>query len=216
MRTRKPLEYIVRRYDRVAPLYNALEPLFGILPMARRKAVRALRLKPGDAVLEIGAGTGRNLPDLVEAVGPNGKVVALDASRGMLEQARQLVSRRAWRNVELVQQDAAHLTRDQLFDGVLFSLSYSVLPDPRPVLERAWELLRPAARVVIMDAGITETPLRAVLAPLTRLLLQLGPGDPYSRPWEDLASYGPVTIERFLLNVYFVCSVEKPVTPSYS
>jgi phosphatidylethanolamine/phosphatidyl-N-methylethanolamine N-methyltransferase len=103
-----------------------------IFPPARRKTVAALGLKPGDVVLEIGAGTGRNLPYLVEAVGPHGAVIAVDASAGMLAEARRLVARRGWSNVQLLQQDAAQLDVDLGLDAVLFSLSYSVLPDPAP------------------------------------------------------------------------------------
>ncbi len=208
-RDRKPLGYVVSRYDRVARFYRAIEPLFLISPRARRKAVSALGLKPGDVVLEIGAGTGRNLPYLLKAVGPGGRVIAVDASPGMLVQARRLVQRRGWSNVQLLQQDAARLEVDHELDGVLFSLSYSVIPEPRPALARAWERMRPSARVVVMDMGLANTALRGVLGPIAKLLVRLGPGDPYSRPWDDLCSYGPVRAERFMLGLYYVCVVEK-------
>jgi ubiquinone/menaquinone biosynthesis C-methylase UbiE len=209
-RDRKPLDYVVSRYDRAAPFYRTVvEPLFLISPTARRKATAALGLKPGDVVLEIGAGTGRNLDYLVRAVGPTGKVIAVDASPGMLAQARRLVERRGWSNVKLLQQDAALLDIDEDLDGVLFSLSWSVLPDPRPALARAWERLRPSAKVVVMDVGLTHAPLRGVLRPVANLLVKLGPGDPWSRPWDDLAAYGPVATERFRMGLYYVCAVEK-------
>jgi demethylmenaquinone methyltransferase/2-methoxy-6-polyprenyl-1,4-benzoquinol methylase len=208
--TKRPLREITRRYDRVAPVYRALEPLFLIFPAARRKAVRALRLDRGDTVLEVGAGTGRNLPYLVDDVGPAGCAIALDASPGMLREARRLARRRGWRNVRILEQDAAHMELGRSVDAVLFSLSYSVIPQPREALARAWAGLRPGGRVVVMDAGLTTTRLRPILDPVARLLVRLGPGDPYSRPWEDLAEYGPVTTERFLLGIYFVCTITKP------
>jgi ubiquinone/menaquinone biosynthesis C-methylase UbiE len=136
---RKPLEHIVARYDRVARFYRRLEFLFLITPRARLKAVSALELRPGNVVLEIGAGTGRNLRYLTQAVGPSGRVIAVDASPGMLMQARRLVEDRGWRNVELLRQDAAELKVTDELDGVLFSLSYSVIPDPRPALAAAWK-----------------------------------------------------------------------------
>src|SRR5260370_2528882 len=83
---RKSLTAITNQYDRVARFYRALEPLFLIFPPARRKAVAALGLKPGDVVLEIGAGTGRNFPYLVEAVGPNGTVLPAAPSQRVLPQ----------------------------------------------------------------------------------------------------------------------------------
>ncbi len=206
---RKSLATITRRYDRLARLYSTLEPLYLIFPPARRRAVAALGLRRGDTVLEIGAGTGRNFPYLVERIGPGGTVVAVDASPGMLAEARRLIERRGWRNVELVQGDAAKLAVDRELDGVLFSLSYSALPEPRAALERAWRRLRPGGRVVVMDAGLTQGGAFRLLAPIARLLIELAPGDGYSDPWSDLAELGPVTTRRMLAGFAYVSSVVK-------
>lgn len=207
--TERPLDEITGQYDRVARFYSVFEPLYLIFPIARRKAVAALGLKPGDTVLEIGAGTGRNFPYLIDAVGPTGSVIGIDASQGMLREAARLVERRAWSNVRLERQDAAQLELDREADAVLFSLSYSAMPEPRRALERAWEYLKPGGRVTVMDAGLTETRFRRLLDPIARLLIRLGPGNPYSRPWRDLADYGEVAIERFMW-IYYVCTVVKP------
>jgi hypothetical protein len=96
---------------------------------------------------------------------------------------------------------------------VLFSLSYSVLPEPRPGLARAWERLRPSSRVVVMDMGLTQGGLHRLLAPIARLLIELAPGDAYSDPWGDLGRYGTVETERFLAGIYYVSSVAKPEQP---
>ncbi|MGN6586428.1 MAG: class I SAM-dependent methyltransferase, partial [Solirubrobacterales bacterium] len=100
--TERPLSEITGQYDRVARFYKVFEPLYLIFPVARRKAVAALGLKSGDTVLEVGAGTGRNFPYLVEAVGPSGSVIGVDASAGMLREARRLVERHGWANVSLL------------------------------------------------------------------------------------------------------------------
>jgi ubiquinone/menaquinone biosynthesis C-methylase UbiE len=206
---RKPLDYTVKRYNQVARIYRFAEPLYLIFPQARRKATTALALKRGDTVLEIGVGTGRNLEYLLDAVGPTGSVIGVDAAAGMLAEARKLIERNGWANVCLVEQNAETLDLHAEVDAVLFSLSYSAITNPRPALERAWALLRPGGRVVVMDAGLTATRLRPLLTPFMGPLLKLGPGDPYSRPWDDLGDYGEVTIERFMMSIYYTCHVEK-------
>ena len=60
-----------------------------------------------------------------------------------------------------------------------------------------------------MDMGLTDPRHRCALGLIARLLDKLAPGDAYSRPWDDPAHYGPVTTERFLLGLYYVCTVEK-------
>jgi demethylmenaquinone methyltransferase/2-methoxy-6-polyprenyl-1,4-benzoquinol methylase len=212
--TRRSQSANTRRYDRIARFYSTLEPLYLIFPPARRKAVATLGLKPGDTVLEIGAGTGRNFPYLVDAVGPGGTVIGVDASQGMLAEARKLIERRGWSNVQLLHQDATQLEVDRDVDGVLFSLSYSALPEPRLALARAWERLRPSSRVVVMDMGLTQGGPYRLLAPIARLLVKYAPGDAYSDPWSDLAGYGTVETERFLAGFYYVSSVTKAETPS--
>jgi S-adenosylmethionine-diacylgycerolhomoserine-N-methlytransferase len=205
-------EAITAGYDRVAPFYRALSPLFLITPRARHKGVDALRLRRGDTVLEMGAGSGRNLPYLVDAVGPGGAVIGVDLSAGMLAEARKMIERRGFTNVELIEANAATVDLDREVDAVLFSLSYSAMPDgAREVAaDRAWERLRPGGRLVVMDLGLTRTRLRPVLDPIAKLLVKLGPGHPYVRPWDDLARFGEVVTVPFLLDLYYVCAVTKP------
>ena len=208
--TRRSQAANTRGYDRLARFYSTLEPLYLIFPPARRRAVAALGLKRGDVVLEIGAGTGRNFPYLVDAVGPSGTVIGVDASSGMLAEAKKLIYREGWSNVRLLCQDATQLELDRELDAVLFSFSYSALPEPRPALARAWKRLRPSGRVVVMDLGLTEGGLHRLLHPIAILLLKLTPGDPYSDPWRDLGTYASVETRRFLFNLFYVSTIAKP------
>jgi demethylmenaquinone methyltransferase/2-methoxy-6-polyprenyl-1,4-benzoquinol methylase len=195
----------------MARWYRFAGPLILLAPGFRRKAVKRLGLKRGETVLEIGCGTGRNLALLREAVGADGVVIGIDASEGMLAQARQLVRRHDWKNVRLMQQDAAGLDLEDPVDAVYFSLSYSALPDREPVLLKAWEALRSGGRLVIMDAGLPASRLGRLLTPIGEAIATAFPGDPYSQPWEDLAAVSEtVKTERFQLDIYFICTVNKP------
>jgi ubiquinone/menaquinone biosynthesis C-methylase UbiE len=201
---------ITAQYDRVAPFYRALSPLFLINPLARRRGVAALGLRPGDTVLEVAVGTGRNLPYLVDAVGPTGTVIGVDPSAGMLREAGKMVERRGWSNVELAEADATKLDLDRDLDAIFFSLSWSVIPAPVAALSRIWDRLRPGGRVAVMEMSLSETRLRPLLAPIARQLNKLGPGRADARPWDDLAPFGEVVTTRFL-HLFYVCVVEKRV-----
>jgi SAM-dependent methyltransferase len=131
----------------------------------------------------------------------------------MLERAGALRRSNGWENVTLREQDARSLGTGDEYDAVLFSLSYSVLPDPQATLAVIWELLRPGGRVVIMDAGLPEGRLGRLLRPLARTVSRATVlGDPDSRPWQDLAELGATDVEttRSQAGTYFVCSGRRP------
>jgi ubiquinone/menaquinone biosynthesis C-methylase UbiE len=207
---RQPLETVIARYSRFARWYRYLEWTILLCPGFRRRAVRRLGLEPGQSVLEVGCGTGRNLKLLRDAVGDGGQVIGLDATPAMLDEAERLIDRHGWSNVTLVRADAAHLTLSEPVDVAYFSLSYSVIPDREGALDRAWEALRPSGRLVIMDAGIPDAGSVRILRRPAELVATVFPGDPYSRPWQDLRRLSAtVTTERFQLGLYFICTVEK-------
>lgn len=73
--------------------------------------IAALRLAPGMTVADVGAGTGYFLPHLSRAVGPGGKVLALDIEPDMIRYMNERAGREGLANVEahLVPLDDAQL-----------------------------------------------------------------------------------------------------------
>ena len=208
---RQPLDKVVARYNKFAPWYRYLEWTILLAPGFRRRAVDRIGLQPGERIVEVGCGTGRNLAFLREAVGCDGEVIGVDASPGMLAEAQRVVADRGWHNVSLVNVDAAILTLDEPVDAAYFSLSYSVMPDRDAALDRAWDLVRPGGRLVVMDAGIPRRGAAKLLGPLAEIVATAFPGDPYSEPWTDLRRLSAsVTTERFQVGMYFVCVARKP------
>jgi ubiquinone/menaquinone biosynthesis C-methylase UbiE len=68
------------RYRWGARVYDLLSmERLGYRP-GRRAAIDGLRLRAGDRVLDVGCGTGLNLPYLVSAIGAAGEVVGVDAA----------------------------------------------------------------------------------------------------------------------------------------
>ena len=133
-------------YDRRARWYDAIVRALSLGGdmRYRRRAVGALRLRPGQRVLDVGCGTGLNFGILADAVGPAGLVVGTDLSREMLRVARDPRARR-------VQARASErLFRPGSFDAALSTYVISTLLD-ECVVEPIVEAVRPGGRVVIVD-----------------------------------------------------------------
>ncbi len=180
-------ESIRRIYKVWAPLYQLANLyLLGQLPRMRRLAVERLQLQPGDSVLEISCGTGANFPYIQEHIGPGGRLVGIDYTQAMLDEARRLVEKRGWQNIELLHADAAELDLDKKFDGILWMLAASVVPGWEETLERAVAHLKPDGWLVIADARLSE---RWYVRPFNWCANIMGLGaaaDISRRPWERL------------------------------
>ena len=200
-------EFVRRRFNRVAAIYPIFDVLLWLPPGACAEAVRRLELVPGARVLEVGCGTGRNLARLVQAVGPSGHVYGADLSEGMLARAKKRCARHGWPNVTLLHSDASAYTLPESVEGVLFSLSYSVIPHHREALRRAWSYLRPGGHVVILDGKLMPGAAGKFFRPLVLLTMKATVlGNPDKRPWEDLREFTDrVQVTEIALGTYFIC-----------
>jgi ubiquinone/menaquinone biosynthesis C-methylase UbiE len=146
----------------------------------RRRMVEHLGLAAGDPVLDIGCGTGLNFEALEEAVGPGGQVVGLDATPEMLELAEARLHRRGWRNVHLVEDDAAALPfEDRSFAAACSTLALSGVPEWRRALSEAWRVTMPGGRLAFIEASRLRGPWRLTpLHPLYRWLYAWQPPGP--------------------------------------
>ena len=208
----RDLEFIRHRYNRLAAIYPLFEVAFALPPGIRARAVERLEVRPGGTVLEIGCGTGRNLGHLVKAVGEGGRVYGVDYSDGMLARAQKLSEAHGWTNVTLLRQDAQELELPETVDGGLFSLSYTVIPDPRRALGRVWAYLRPGGHVVIMDGPFLRGMPGRVFRPLVFLISRATVlGDPDSAPIEDLKGFTDSVEKEFRsFGMYQICRGTKP------
>ncbi|MFC7044877.1 class I SAM-dependent methyltransferase [Halobacteriaceae archaeon GCM10025711] len=138
-------------YGRWAGLYDRIATLTPGVGGAREAAVNALALDPGDTVVEMGCGTGANLPLLRQQVGPAGRVVGVDFTRGMLDRATARADR--WENVHLVQGDAVRPPVDGPVDAVLATFVVGMLPNPGATVESWLDLLGLDGRLALLDAA---------------------------------------------------------------
>lgn len=150
------LDAVTKNYDRVAPHYDlgtdfVFHRLLG-LRRYRDNAIEQLGDVLGATVLDVGCGTGNNWPTLVSRVGPSGRVIGVDYSQGMLEQAWERIRVAGWTNVELVRDDAATLSEVHTqVDAAVSAWCLGIVHDLPAALERLVETTRPGGRIAILD-----------------------------------------------------------------
>ena len=211
--TSQPLgrDEVVELYRRRAPRYDLTSHLYWLIGYPvdryRREGVDALRLHRGDTVVELGCGTGHNLPLLREAVGAEGRVVGVDLTAEMLEQARRRVERGGWHNVELVHSDAAAFAWPPRVDGVLSTYALTLVPELDDVLRRAAAALGPGKRMVIVDFKAPEGWPRWALRAAVALVRPFGGtlGAAKLHPWESMRGlFGSVEVREHYLSTTYV------------
>jgi ubiquinone/menaquinone biosynthesis C-methylase UbiE len=194
-------------------LTSALAYAIGFRDWAyRKRAVALLGLAQGDRVVELGCGTGRNLALLERAVGPGGRVIAVDLSEAMLARARARAARNGWSNVEFAQGDAATYEYAAPVDAVLSTYTLAALPEYDRVIERAYRALKSGKRCVVLDQKLPSGPASR-LVPLLNVMSR--PLD-YSgtvgtrRLWESIQRHaGNVRVEEFYVGFVYVAVGEK-------
>ncbi|WP_411968006.1 class I SAM-dependent methyltransferase [Haloferax sp. YSSS75] len=156
-------------YTRWAVLYDAIARQTPGVGRVRTDAADALRLDPGDTVVEMGCGTGANLQSLAERVGPEGTVVGIDFSPGVLDVARRRVGDAP--NVHLVRADA---TRPPVADAdaVLATFVSGMFDDPAAVVSSWADLVGPGGRLCLVDLAETTHSSWRRLNPVFRALVR--------------------------------------------
>src|SRR5438128_3647369 len=116
----------------------------------RHEIMRRLELKPGEQVIDIGAGPCLLTEEMARAVGSAGRVVGIDVSNGMLSMGRARCAGLPW--VELGEADAVSLPFPKAtFDAAVASQVYEYVGDLARALAEARRVLRPGGRLLVLD-----------------------------------------------------------------
>jgi ubiquinone/menaquinone biosynthesis C-methylase UbiE len=135
-------------YGRWTRLYDLVAAAPGVQSW-RDSAAASLELASGDTVVEMGCGTGANVPHLRERVEPGGRVIGVDLTREMLDRARDHGSR-AGSAVHYVQGDAARPPVADA-DAVLATFVAGIFPDPATVVGAWCDLVGSGGRVTLLN-----------------------------------------------------------------
>jgi ubiquinone/menaquinone biosynthesis C-methylase UbiE len=139
-------------FDRAARGYDLLVGLNPGYHGALRRSARALGLRPGMRVLDLGCGTGASTAALVAAA-PGLEIVAVDASEGMLARARE----KRWPGTVRFVHSRAEDVDEGEFDAVFAAYLVRNLPEPDAALRRVRDLLKPGGPLVLHEYSVRDS-----------------------------------------------------------
>lgn len=173
-------------YGRRAALYDRIATAPRIGRWRRIAAERVVNT--GETVVEMGCGTGANLPYLREQVGAEGRVLGVDITRPLLERARDRVA--DYGNVAVVQGDATTPPVGSA-DAILATFVCGLFSDPATVVDQWCDLVGPGGRIGLLDATASETTVGRPLNPAFRAFVAAGSpnggfGDVLRAPFGDV------------------------------
>ncbi|PSP75293.1 hypothetical protein BRC81_15985 [Halobacteriales archaeon QS_1_68_20] len=159
-------------YGRWAGLYDLVARWTPGVGSMRASAADALALRPGETVVDVGCGSGANLPYLRERVGPAGTVIGIDVTGPLIARARLRVHEEGWENVHLVRADARRPPVAEA-DAMVASFVVGMFDDPAAVVDGWCDLLAPGGRLALLHAAPSERraarPVNAALEAVTVL-----------------------------------------------
>lgn len=177
---------IRRKYNRNALLYDAMDRM--IRDIWRERVIGQARGR----VLEIGVGTGKNLPYYDPAV--TTELVGIDFSPGMLSRARHKECRVP---ATLLEMDAQRMELpDAAFDTVLSTCVFCTVPDPVLGLKEARRVCKPGGQVLLLEHVRIDRPLIGTLMDLLDPLTVAVVGTHINRRTVANARLAGLTIER--------------------
>jgi demethylmenaquinone methyltransferase/2-methoxy-6-polyprenyl-1,4-benzoquinol methylase len=151
-------EHTIRTYRKRAANYDFTANLYYLFEYRewayRQLVVEALHLKPGDTVLDLACGTGINFPLYQKYIGPEGRIIGVDLTDAMLEQAQKRVAKNGWKNVSLIQHDAASYQNPSPANAVISTYALSIFPGLNQVLNNLSDSLLPGGRLALLELQI--------------------------------------------------------------
>ncbi len=148
----KTVKYVYSYWGKSLISYKLGVSFFGYTRVLRKRAVRELKLKKGDVVIDLACGPGLIFSELQKKVGMRGKIIAVDYVSEMINQCKKQIKRKKYNNVILIQQDAAKLKlKKESIDGIISIIGMSAIPNHKQAIKNCYYSLKKGGRLVIMD-----------------------------------------------------------------
>ena len=140
-------EFTRKRYNTVSTIYDLIE--WPVEQLWYKKWRRELWQQiHGPKVLEIGVGTGKNIPHYSENI----ELTGIDLSPGMLKRAQKLLPKYMHDSITLREMDAQQMDfSDGSFNEVVATFVFCSVPDPVAGLREALRVTKPGGQLHLLE-----------------------------------------------------------------
>lgn len=147
----KQEKYVVKEFDRAAKNYDESRFVKSYQRRTQILVIDRMRIKEGMHILDLGCGTGWGTIDIASKLGGTGKVIGLDLSEKMIEQAKQKLAKFTHNNVVFEVGSGNSLDCANYFDYVLSTNAFHHFDKKEEIFSRVWKSLKDNGTFIIQD-----------------------------------------------------------------
>lgn len=144
-------KYVAQEFNRAAEGYDDSRIVRSYQRRTQALVLDCMRIKKGMNILDLGCGTGWATLEIASRLEGTGRVIGLDLSEKMIEQAERKLAELGYANVEFILQSASALDYDGDFDYVLSTNAFHHFADKADVFSRVYNSLKAGGVFVVQD-----------------------------------------------------------------
>ena len=150
---------IIRRYNRISGIYESMDR------MIKEQWRKELLSQVSGKVLEVGIGTGANLPYYPNDIA---SLTGIDFSKGMLKYAKEKAAKGTFSfPIELIEADIQKLPfSDNTFDSIVATCVFCSVPDPIKGLKELQRICKPSGRIFMLEHMRSENEIAGLVMDL--------------------------------------------------
>jgi len=144
-------EYIAEEFDGAAKGYDESRIVKSYQRRTQVLVINELQIEKGMNILDLGCGTGWGSIDIASKLEGTGKVIGLDLSEKMIEQAEQKLAKISCDNVEFKVGSGSSLDYDSYFNYVLSTNAFHHFEQKEEIFSKVWKSLKNNGVFIIQD-----------------------------------------------------------------